>query len=456
LTEEEINENLPEEETEEMNEEVDEEDKMWGYCKVHGRVLGTIVKSGKAAGRIARCPICSRILKRTPYTEEEEEEREEAEEEFEEEEFSEVRIEYTPPEDEFVEKALAYLERELPKYGIKGAILSTIIDTLKANPDIVKNPNTLHVHIRSIYPRVNEYLLSLVIRALFNRYGHLLTQPSLPMYYQDIKTPKSVVSYGNMGSSAPQIPMMPYTPAPPAPRRKYKIAIDGQVIEVEDYQEYIALKEWAERQRKEKEEHDLRMKKLETEIKAMLMRKKDEEKEKEDKDETEIVKMFEERIKSLEGQLMRVLEEKERLENYIQELEKRRKEEELEAMRKELEEISKVVKNPLELIRAYEEQLRAIGYARSGKSLLDVLDGVRQDIGRSLDKLVEKFPSPSTPMRQPAQETAFVPKYSDEERKQKMEQLKKNIKVSKEIAKLEDELISAAQELYSEEGKQMK
>jgi len=135
---------------------IEKEETGIGYCKIHGKVEG--IYRGKGRGRKLRCPICNRILKLTPY-----EDQEKKSHDYEERHDYDVEedLEVISPEEEFVEKALNYLSRELPKYGIcnRGRPLEIVITSLKLNPEILKNPNTLHMHIKSIIRNANDYLL---------------------------------------------------------------------------------------------------------------------------------------------------------------------------------------------------------------------------------------------------------------------------------------------------------
>jgi len=445
-------------------EEAEDEENI-GYCKYHGRVKGKIGRDARL-----RCPICNRLVKMKKPEEKQEVETFEAETVIEpEEEFEEVE-EFVSPEEEFVDKALQYLKKELSRYGIcRGRMLNIVLSTLQLNPEILKNANTLHMHIKSIVRTANDYLLSLVIRGLFNKYGDLLARPQ-PVFYPEYATTPNYVSPA-MSPISPYpsyqpnpASTLPYpTPTPPStipyptqqePKKKYVVAIDGQTVEVYDYKEYLALKEWEERRKIEEEErkrreeeHQLRLRKLEEEIKK-IARESEREKEKaeEKPSEDKTVSILNSRISSLEQMINKLLSERDQLTKKIEELENRRREEEIKALRAELEKLRKVAEDPFSLITEYESKLRRLGYLRGGRSLLDIIADTQKNIDETIKMLVSKLPAqPVTGIRVPG-------RYTEEERIKKISEIKDRIRMTEEAIKAEEEYLRSLQKLYSKRG----
>lgn len=469
------------EEEQQEEETMEEEERGIGYCKVHGKVEG--VYKGKGRGRKLRCPICNRIVKLTPYEDEEKETEktidfgEEEEEWFEEdEEF------FVDPEQEFHEKAIEYLRRELPKYGIcKGNMLKVVISSLQINPELMKNPQTLHMHIKSIVRNVNDYLLTLVIRGLFNKYGDLLQQPSVPVIYDYNNPPAAPHLYPSTSPSQPpspypaypspypqqpqQVPIVqPQVLQPAKPKKTYKIAIDGQTIEVDDYKEYLALKEWEMRRQKEEEErerrrqeHEMRMKKLEMEIMKIAKEREEEDEPPRASEDSEMLRILNSRIASLENYINKLSEEREELLKKLNEMEARKKEEEIRMLRAELEQLRKIAEDPFDLITKYEERLRRLGYLRGGKSLLDILAETQKNIDETIKLIVSRMPQSPYPQAGTGigGTQTFIPsggRYTEDERLAKLSELKNRIGMTEEEIEAEEEYLEAMRKIYSSQG----
>jgi len=439
----EVVEEVAEETTEDTTEKGEQE--IW-YCRKHGAVKPKW-KSGRAF-----CPICSRLVARTPPPPEDEKE-----EEREEEAIDVIK----PPEIEFQEKAIEFLKKNLPNvFGIDKNRVKYIIETIKQNPNVLFNPAMLHMHIKWFAPKANDYHLSLVINSMFSQLQHLLHPPSPPpipmMAGSNSPAPTPYPMYGLTGFTNPQytpsVPYMPfntaYTQAQPQQRKVYKIAIDGQVIETDDPKEYLALKEWVEEQKRreeererEKREHELRMKKLEEEIKKIARMDETEEKKKvpPSSHENELIKTLNSRLSTLERELSNLRKEKEELQRQLDEERRKHEVEKIRALEEELKTLRSMYSDPFKIVEMYEEKLRRLGYAKSGKSLLDILDHGVRDIGDTVKQLINRLPR--APQGQPV-------KYTEDERINKIRQIKEGIKESEELVQAEEDLIKAAEKLY--------
>lgn len=449
----------------------------FGYCKDHGKVIG-IPQVTKHGIKLLRCPECNKLLRKLGKGEEIEEEVEKEIrkiEGIETEEENGDEEEFTTPEEEFVAKALEYLRKELSRFGLcRGKLLDTIISTLEVNPYILKNPQLLHIHIKNIARNANDYLLSLIIQSLFNKYGYLLTQPQIPIVYGQYQSTQGSPVLQYSAPNTPSTPPLPYpSPSPhpymgpytgpyptttmptvdSQPKKKYVIAIDGQNIEVSDYKEYLALKEWEnkrkmeeEERRRREEEHQLRMKKLEEEIKSIaLSRSKEEDSKKETTQQSDIMNILNSRISSLESLIRKLTEEKESLQKKLDEMEQKRREEELNVLKAELARLREIAGNPFKLVLDYENQLRQLGYMRSGRSLLDIIAETQKSIDESMKILLSKIPL--TP--QPSVSQVSPVKYSEKERKEKLAELKSQIQMTEEALKAEEEYLKTLQKVYS-------
>jgi len=234
----------------------------------------------------------------------------------------------------------------------------------------------------------------------------------------------------------------------PSKKKTYKIVVDGQVIETDDPKEFFAWKEWIEKRKREEEEHQLRMKKLEEEIKKLAKERgeeKEKEKEKEEEErkkkaEDEVLKMLNSRIQSLEKMISDLRKEREELKNKLEEMERKRQEEKIQRLEAELRQLRDIASDPWKIIEAYENRLRKLGYTRTGKSLIDILDKGVEGIQSTVMELVKRLPQ--------AHAQRQVVKYTEDERMEKIKQIKESIKESEERIEAEEELIKAAEKLY--------
>ena len=462
------------------------------YCKEHGAVEA-IYKGGRW-----RCPKCGRLVRKEPYPEEEKKEKEEEEEEdldlllededweLEEEEewdysdlFEEEEEEVAekaekkeekkekhiakvlPPEVEFEKKALIFLRRELPKvYGITRQRLAVIIEYLRQNPHILHDPMSLYTTIRWLCrgANVDDTMLSLKINALYRKLGHLLQD-------QGVTVPPIIPGPSATSTPAPVPPMFnpyhhnvttpgfnpaiaPVTQVPAAQtqvtkkKRTFKIVIDGQVIETDDPQEYIALKRWQQEQK----EWVLRMKKLEEEIKSINKKKEEEEKE-ESKTSTEskIVETLKSDIDYLRSKLDKLTEEKEKLEKQLEEERKKREQERVQKLEEELKQLREFVNNPFKILQIYEDTLAQFGYTRQKKSVLDVLDEAGNRAYRLAETFLMKLPGPVP--RNP-------PVMTEEQKMREMDKIEKMLDKAKDTLEVENKLIQAARQYYGKQSHQ--
>ena len=433
-----------EEEPEEIEEEIEsEEDVRWGYCSDHGWVKAVF------KGKRWRCPQCGRIVstkkKRPARIRGEVRERvaepEEIEEEIEEEKY----------EDEFTKEAIKYLRRNLARVpGISRDALKRIIETLEFDPNILRNPTLLHMHIKSLAKQANVYYLSMVINKMFMELQPLLEEPEIvyyPWQQQGMGMPMLGMSgmgtgitgmSGTPGTGTPGMLGMPitYNPERKRKRKVYRVVVDGQVIETEDYQEFLEIKRWLDERKKE----ELERRKLEEQIKAIAKeRSEDKESEgRESKEENEQLKSMMSTLENIQRQLSMIYEEKSKLESKLEEFERKEQERELRELKKKAEEWEEFMKNPWKFVAEMESQLSAVGYTRTGKSILDVAEGIAKNVHQTVNTLIHKLPGPKhSPVR-----------YTEEERKERLEQVKNIIKSTEDYVEAEEQLIRAAERVY--------
>lgn len=398
---------------------------------------------------------------------------------FEEDEIEDVEP-IEPPEVEFQRKAIQFLEKNLPQvWGIEKKKIPAIISSIKMYPHLLYDTNMLRMHIKWLSPKVNEYHLGLILNNMMNRYRpllerqspppiHLLQGPPQPQQMPYIPPPtqpnEAYPFYPPPATPNPPSPTpvpMPYTPQPPfvyqppppaqpyeeKKKRTYKVVVDGQVIEVDDYKEFLALKDWEERRRedeerreKERQKHELEMMKLKEEIKRVAGTEDEAEGKPKtrSKMEDEIIKVLNSRIQGLESMLNQLRKEREEFKHKLDEMEKRRHEEKIRQMEEELARLREYTQNPFKFVEEYEQQLRHLGYARTGKSLIDVLDKGVAGIQDTIKVLAARLPAARNQQV----------KYTEEERLNKLRGLKSKIRESEEMAEIEEGLIKAAEKYY--------
>ena len=470
----------PEGETKEPEKEPKDTSKVIGYCKTHGEVEA-IVKTGRYF-----CPICKKLVSLSPPSPEPEEE-------------SDTDI-IKPPDVEFQDEAIKILEANLPEvYGLKEKS-KIILKSIKETPEYLFNPDFLIQHIKRLAPRVNEYHIEWIVRVILTKLAPIIVQlpphlqyplldymrrhgipipqpvqaqtqtppilPSNPYPVQPEPTqmtqatrvqppmPYNVYTYyPYMHTYLPTLPDQPSSssPAPSPPKKKYTVVVDGQVIETDDPQEYMAIKKWLderkadeEERRRREEEHEMRMKKLDEEIKTIVRASKEREEEEikakaaQPPAENELVKALNRRLESLERRLEELKKERDELKGRLDEMEKKRHEEEINRLKDEIRQLREVAANPWKMISEQEQWLRSLGYTKTGKSLMDILDKGVEGLQNTVMSLVNRMPKPRTGVR-----------YTEEERKEKLSQLKEGIKENEELIEAEEELIRAAKELYT-------
>jgi len=453
-----------------------------GYCKEHGFVK-PIIKSSRPA-----CPYCQRFVIVDPKKIEELLSSDDKKEE----EISEIP-EIKPPDIEFIENCIKFLRKNLPNvYGIDNKKRAeVIIQTIEQNPNILYNPVALYIHIKNFAPRANDYHLCWILNAMYSQAGGLpqqtllqlqgmqnLTSPALlsllnlPQVQQQFRIP---IGFMNMQQTpyAPfyNIPLLYTQPLQHVPsqttqnenqstkksKKIYKVVTeDGTVIETDDPEEYRALVDWIERRKREKEEWELRkqeweerrrreerewelrIKKLEEELK----KKKDEEKASTDKrkEDNELVKMLLTRIDAVTRELNETRQKYEELKEEVIEAEKRALEERIKILEDELRALREYTSNPFKILEEYEKFARSLGYTKTGKNVLDILDKGMDGVHQTINNLINKL--------QPVQRQPEV-KYTEKERIEKLQQVKESIKISEDILQAEEEVIKAAEKIYS-------
>jgi len=365
-----------------------------------------------------------------------------------------------PPEVETIEQAIGFIAERLSKvYGIE-RYDRMIVSALRDDPTPLRDPSLLHHFIKSLAPRAYDtHLMTVVIKPLYTKYPNLpqavdkylgeLSQPPPPMYgyygyaYQ---------YYQPYYSPYPR-PYVPYAPPayqyyyhyvhPPRPPRVYKVVVDGQEIETDE----AGLLAW-QRYLREREEHEMRRRQFELEMKKL---------------EAEIVKITEEARRLGEqtvpvkfgdkevavpvslaplymlmlGEGSRKVEELER--KFEAEREARHKAE-MEVLRREIDELKRrpSLLDELQFIEAIAHRL---GYFRGGKTVIDVLDQLREDIGRTAREIVQRLPVSA---RQ-----EWVPEITrtPEERARKAEEVIKSLEKTEKVLEVEDKLLKLASKL---------
>jgi len=469
-------------------ETIDEEKKYEkGYCKKHGFVT-PIIKGNKPA-----CPYCHRYVIIDPekideiLSEDKEEDISENEENDEIPELPEIK----PPDVEFVENCINFLKKNLPNvYGIESKKRAeAIIQTIEQNPNILYNPVALYIHIKNLAPRVNDYHLCWVLNAMYSQVGGFSQQPFLQLLNMQNYVPPALLSLLNIPFTQQQfnIPIwfMHMQPMQQVPlhntythltipmqqplqtsqnenqkekksKKIYKVVTDdGTVIETDDPEEYRALVDWVERRKREREEWELRkqeweekrrreerewelrMKKLEEELKN---KKEEASTEKRKEGESELVKMLLTRIDALNRELNEAKQKYEELKEQIKESERKAMEERIKMLEDELRVLREYASDPFKIVEQYENIARRLGYSKTGKNVLDILDKGIEGVHQTVNNLISKLT--------PAPRRTEV-KYTEQERKEKLKQIKQNIQSSEDLLKIEDEVIKAAEKIYT-------
>jgi len=456
-----------------------------GYCKEHGFVK-PIIKSSRPA-----CPYCQRFVIVDPkkideiiggnYKEKDE--------------ISEIP-EIKPPDIEFIENCIKFLRKNLPNvYGIDNKRRAEIIiQTIEQNPNILFNPVALYIHIKNFAPRANDYHLCWILNAMYTQAGGfpqqsisqfqgmqnlvppaLLSLLNMPQIQQQFRVPLDIMNLHQTPFSPYYNLYTPYIQPLQQPlqttqnenqntkktKKIYKVVTDdGTVIETDDPEEYRALvdwiekrrrereewelrkQEWEERRRREEREWELRIKKLEEE----LIKKKNEEKTLTDKskEDNEIVRMLLSRIDAVTRELNETRKRYEELKEEIKEAEKRALEERIKILEEELRVLREYASNPLKLLEEYEKFARSLGYVKTGKNVLDILDKGIDSVHQTVNNLINKL--------QPVQRQPEI-KYTEKERIEKLQQVKESIKIGEDILKAEEDLIKVAEKVYRSKSK---
>lgn len=409
----------------EEQEEYEYEERKTGYCKDHGFVKAIF------KGNRWRCPVCGRIISTDMNKIKkkiEKEARGEVISDEDDEEFSEIYL------DDFTKEAIEYLKKNLTKVpGISKSVIKKIIETLELDPNILKNPTLLHMHIKSIARSANVYYLSMLINKMFLKLQPLLEAPEL-VYYPTFQHP-TIPPILNQPvippapAPAPAVPISaPITPVQTQQKKKrtYKVVVDGQVIETDDVQEFLELKRWLD----EREKKELEKKKLETEIKRIAGENVQNQTSSDDR----LITL----INSLQNQLSELMKRNRELESKLISVKEEIKQREWEEIQKKLKEFEEIKKNPVKLIRDLEEQLELIGYSKSNKSLLDIIDSINRNINTTINSLINRLPSTKT----------SKVKYTVNEREERINKVKEKINKTSDLIELENEIINKAKKIY--------
>jgi hypothetical protein len=424
----------------EMLEKPSEQPVPW-YCIEHGAVIPKEV-----SGRMF-CPICNKLVSKTPY-----EEKREG-----------VGVEAPKPaEVEMLEDAVAFIKERLPQvYGV-GKNDRIIIRALEDDPTPLRDGNLLHAFIKSLAPKAYDaHLSTSVIKPLYVKFpglpqavdkclGGVQPQPS-PYGYQPTPQPYGYgpfVPYYSPPTYSLTYPPYPtpayaphYPPAyPPKPPKTYKIVVEGQEIETDEsgfmaWQRFLREKEEDKRRA---QEHELTMKKLEAEIKKIA------EETGKGKETTVPVKIGDKEFQVPASLAPLYLNRGDEASKKIEELREELHKKDMEMIQKDLEEL-KSRPGVLQELQMYEGIAQRLGYQRGGRTTLDVVDELRKDVGQTARELLQKIPTPGGEWKPEVTRTP-------EERAKKAEEIKKKLEKSEEVLQCEEDLIKAAAKVKSRTG----
>ncbi|MCD6325799.1 hypothetical protein J7L97_05880, partial [Candidatus Bathyarchaeota archaeon] len=110
-----------------------------------------------------------------------------------------------------------------------------------------------------------------------------------------------------------------------------------------------------------------------------------------------------------------------------------------ELIQKDLEELKKRP-SALETLEFIETWAKRLGWSKTGRTTLDVLNSMVERLDQRAAQLLQKFPSPGGEFKPEVTRTP-------EERAKKAEEIKRKIEKSEEILRAEEELIRAASKI---------
>ncbi|MFQ6076809.1 MAG: hypothetical protein ACE5Z5_11890 [Candidatus Bathyarchaeia archaeon] len=363
-----------------------------------------------------------------------------------------------PAEIEMTERVVEELAGKLRTvYGISKQKVVAIIDTIRGNPNIALNPMNLFMHIKQLEPRAHDYHLWIVINGLFQKLrtaGWMGVVPPFQTIQQQMYQQQPWM-YGGWQWQQPyqQAPFTfgygapVYTPGRRTPSPPMKVVVEGQEVET-DMAGYMAWRRWESDRKKdeaERREHELRMKKLEAEIKEIESRATGAKREGEEKVEVEV-----------EGQKFTVpaslapaylalrgpkeSEETKKLRDDVSKLRDELHKKEIESLERQIGDIAQKLENQpsfWEQLKGFEEVSERLGYKRSGRTALDVLDSLGERVDQRAQQIISRFPGVGEEFRPEVTRTV-------EEREREARRLEKRLERSKEVLQAEDDLLRAA------------
>jgi hypothetical protein len=347
-----------------------------------------------------------------------------------------------PPEVVTIESAVSFLEQRLPKvHGIE-KYSKLIVESLRENPAPLRDPNTLYSFIKSIAPRAyDSHLRIFVIDPLYAQYPNLpqavdtvMANYRPPQYIWPPMPQQHPPYYNPLPYAATQYPAYyPYmqppvysTPMPaynypymqPRPHKTYKIVVDGVEIETDE----AGLLAW-KRYEAERRKHEIEMEKLKMEIEKS--RKVEEEK-------VPIKIGDKEVLVPVSLAPLYVMLDRDR---EIARIERDYNEKLIKKLEEDLREL-KSRPGLLEQLQYIEAVAQRMGMMKSGRTTIDVLEGMGERLERIAQSLLQKIPS--------AGEWKPEVTRTPEERARKAEEIEKAIEKTEEVLRAEEDLIRAA------------
>jgi len=472
----------------EMNEELND---------AHTSIEGT---NGTTKDKVYVCPICGRKFDsqqalaghmrghklRGEYPEEEEH-KDNEEEDMD-------RPPLPTPEEQLEEWFISELEEKLPM-AIGDSATKIVIQTLKDDPSIIWDSRYLATHIVQLVggKKYNKYLLQWILNSLYQKLNERIRDLSMsyPIYLPPVEMPDLSL----IDSSTPMVRRDTRIPRPSERFRLGRYA--DREFEDKSYREELPRRydnrmpyyppqypyPYAQPPRSESSENRV----LETLLVKLVDKLFEEDKSKPRKETEPMVEVpnpygegtlrvpasqaplyitlkgVQDQIKALQDALTKIGAEPKKTETpkvklpdgqelpadqavyYIQVMQEKEKrallEQRLKMMEQQMQQLYQNL-NPERLVKAIEE----LGFQRSGSPTLDLLHKTRQDLNKMADRLlgilelqIRRGGGPPLPQ--------FNTKYTPEERKMKLQELKDKLRRGEQLAEVENQLTQLTKDL---------